>query len=163
MLTGNSSDADQILGFDSGANDYITKPFNFAVLLARIRVHLRQHEQSEDAVFAIGPYVFKPSGKILFSQMGSKIHLTEKETLMLKLLYGASGNEMNKVYGCSLLQANIILTVETGPVDDLQASDWLWVTTGRFTGTSNRATPHCGAIRSSSSRVRIRYSQRQQM
>ena len=96
MLTGNTTDADQILGFDSGANDYVTKPFKFPVLLARIRVHLRQHEQSEDAVFAIGPYVFKPSGKILFSQMGSKIHLTEKETLMLKLLYGASGKAISR-------------------------------------------------------------------
>src|SRR5689334_13336267 len=51
MLTGNVSDADMILGLDSGANDYVTKPFKFAVLLARIRAQLRQHEQSEDAVF----------------------------------------------------------------------------------------------------------------
>jgi DNA-binding response OmpR family regulator len=84
MLTGNSSDADQILGFDSGANDYIIKPFKFAVLLARIRVHLRQHEQSEDAMFAIGPFSFKPASKMLLNHKGSRIHLTEKETLMLK-------------------------------------------------------------------------------
>ena len=56
MLTANDLDADQILGLDAGANDYITKPFKFAVLLARIRAQLRQHEQSEDAVFAIGHY-----------------------------------------------------------------------------------------------------------
>src|SRR5690606_2895552 len=54
MLTGNVSDADMILGLDAGANDYVTKPFKFAVLLARIRAQLRQHEQSEDAVFTIG-------------------------------------------------------------------------------------------------------------
>ena len=65
MLTGADSDADTILGLESGANDYITKPFRFGVLLARIRAHLRQHEQSEDAVFAIGPYTFKPSAKML--------------------------------------------------------------------------------------------------
>jgi len=47
-------------------------------------------------MFAIGPYVFKPSRKILFSPMGSKIHLTEKETLMLKLLYGASGKAISR-------------------------------------------------------------------
>ena len=46
MLTGNDSDADTILGLDAGANDYITKPFKFAVLLARIRAQLRQQEQS---------------------------------------------------------------------------------------------------------------------
>ena len=55
MLTGHDSDADTILGLDAGANDYVTKPFKFPVLLARIRAQLRQHEQSEDAVFAQAP------------------------------------------------------------------------------------------------------------
>ncbi len=87
MLTGNDSDADQILGLDAGANDYITKPFKFAVLLARIRAQLRQHEQSEDAVFTIGPYTFKPASKLLVAENGSKIRLTEKETSILKYLY----------------------------------------------------------------------------
>ncbi|MFA5898966.1 MAG: response regulator transcription factor [Hyphomicrobium sp.] len=87
MLTGNASDADQILGLDAGANDYVTKPFKFAVLLARIRAQLRQHEQSEDAVFAIGPYTFKPASKLLITDKGTKIRLTEKETSILKYLY----------------------------------------------------------------------------
>ena len=87
MLTGNDSDADQILGLDAGANDYVTKPFKFAVLLARIRAQLRQHEQSEDAVFTIGPYTFKPASKLLVDENGSKIRLTEKETSILKYLY----------------------------------------------------------------------------
>jgi DNA-binding response OmpR family regulator len=89
MLTGNVSDADMILGLDSGANDYVTKPFKFAVLLARIRAQLRQHEQSEDAVFAIGHYSFKPASKMLVDEKGSKIRLTEKETSILKYLYRA--------------------------------------------------------------------------
>ncbi|PPD31018.1 MAG: DNA-binding response regulator [Hyphomicrobium sp.] len=89
MLTGNDSDADQILGLDAGANDYITKPFKFAVLLARIRAQLRQHEQSEDAVFAIGHYTFKPASKLLLDERGQKIRLTEKETSILKYLYRA--------------------------------------------------------------------------
>src|SRR5499426_2216552 len=89
MLTGNDSDADMILGLDSGANDYITKPFKFAVLLARIRAQLRQHEQSEDAVFTIGHYSFKPASKMLIDEKGSKIRLTEKETSILKYLYRA--------------------------------------------------------------------------
>ncbi|MDX2290383.1 MAG: response regulator transcription factor [Hyphomicrobiaceae bacterium] len=89
MLTGNASDADQILGLDAGANDYITKPFKFAVLLARIRAQLRQHEQSEDAIFAIGPYSFKPASKLLIDEKGGKIRLTEKETSILKYLYRA--------------------------------------------------------------------------
>lgn len=89
MLTGNASDADQILGLDAGANDYITKPFKFAVLLARIRAQLRQHEQSEDATFTIGPYSFRPAGKLLETDDGKKIRLTEKETSILKYLYRA--------------------------------------------------------------------------
>ena len=87
MLTGNVSDADQILGLDAGANDYITKPFKFAVLLARVRAQLRQHEQSEDAVFGIGHYTFKPASKLLIDEKGTKIRLTEKETSILKYLY----------------------------------------------------------------------------
>ena len=87
MLTGQTSDSDTILGLDSGANDYVTKPFRFAVLLARIRAQLRQHEQSEDAVFQIDRFTFKPASKLLLDEKGSKIRLTEKETSILKYLY----------------------------------------------------------------------------
>lgn len=89
MLTGHTSDSDTILGLDAGANDYIAKPFKFPVLLARIRAQLRQHEQSEDAVFAIGPYTFKPAMKMLLDEAEKKIRLTEKETNILKFLYRA--------------------------------------------------------------------------
>ena len=44
MLTGHDSEIDTVESFDAGANDYVTKPFRFAELLARIRAHLRQHE-----------------------------------------------------------------------------------------------------------------------
>jgi DNA-binding response OmpR family regulator len=87
MLTGADSDSDTILGLEAGANDYVTKPFRFGVLLARIRAHLRQHEQSEDAVFKIGPYTFKPSAKMLIDDSEKKVRLTEKETAILKFLY----------------------------------------------------------------------------
>ena len=70
-----------------GPNDYITKPFKFPVLLARLRAQLRQHEQSEDAIFSLGPYTFKPSIKILVTADDKKIRLTEKETNILKFLY----------------------------------------------------------------------------
>ena len=89
MLTGHETESDTILGLDAGANDYITKPFKFLVLLARIRAQLRQHEQSEDAIFTLGPYTFKPSIKILVTADAKKIRLTEKETNILKFLYGA--------------------------------------------------------------------------
>ncbi len=89
MLTGADGDADTILGLEAGANDYVTKPFKFAVLLARVRAHLRSHEQSEDAIFQIGPYTFKPSAKMLVTADDKKIRLTEKETSILKFLFRA--------------------------------------------------------------------------
>ncbi|MCO5064389.1 MAG: response regulator transcription factor [Rhizobiaceae bacterium] len=89
MLTGHDTDSDTILGLEAGANDYVTKPFRFAVLLARIRAQLRQHEQSEDATFTVGPYTFKPSQKLMIDQRGSKIRLTEKEASIIRYLYRA--------------------------------------------------------------------------
>ena len=90
MLTGADSDADTILGLDAGANDYVTKPFHLSVLLARVRSQLRQHEQSEDAVFTIGPYSFRPSAKLLLdSARTRKVRLTEKEAAILRYLYRA--------------------------------------------------------------------------
>ena len=89
MLTGHDGEADTILGLEAGANDYVTKPFRFAVLLARIRAHLRQHEASDDAIFTIGPYSFKPGAKLLVTDKGQKIRLTEKETAILRFLYRA--------------------------------------------------------------------------
>ncbi|MSO67699.1 MAG: response regulator transcription factor [Pseudolabrys sp.] len=96
MLTGHDTDSDTILGLESGANDYVTKPFRFAVLLARIRAQLRQHEASEDAVFTIGPYSFRPSSKILLSPKGSKVRLTEKETAILRYLYRAGQKPVSR-------------------------------------------------------------------
>jgi DNA-binding response OmpR family regulator len=96
MLTGHDTDSDTILGLESGANDYVIKPFRFAVLLARVRAQLRQHEASEDAVFTIGPYSFRPSSKILLNAKGSKVRLTEKETAILRYLYRAGQRPVSR-------------------------------------------------------------------
>lgn len=90
MVTASSGEADTIRGLDMGANDYISKPFRLGELLARLRAHLRQHEHSEDALLAIGPYIFKPNMKMLVDEKtNKKIRLTEKETAILKYLYRA--------------------------------------------------------------------------
>ncbi len=97
MLTAAASDADTILGLDSGANDYVVKPFKLLVLLARIRAQLRQHEQSEDAIFSVGPYTFKPSAKLLLdNEKKKKVRLTEKETSILKYLYRAGERPVSR-------------------------------------------------------------------
>jgi len=87
LLTGQTAESDIVLGLESGANDYVCKPFRFAVLLARIRAQLRQHEASNDAVVQVGPYSFRPGSKVLISASGQKIRLTEKETAIIRYLY----------------------------------------------------------------------------
>jgi DNA-binding response OmpR family regulator len=96
MLTAAASDADTVEGLDAGANAYVPKPFRFSVLLAHIRAQLRSHEQSEDAVFRIGPYEFRPAGKVLIDERQRKIRLTEKETSILKYLYRAAGKPVSR-------------------------------------------------------------------
>ena len=96
MLTAQASDADMILGLDSGANDYVVKPFRFAVLLARVRSHMRQHEHSEDAVFRVGPYTFKPAAKLMLRDDNKKIRLTEKETAIIKFLYRSGEQSVSR-------------------------------------------------------------------
>jgi DNA-binding response OmpR family regulator len=96
MLTGHGTDSDTILGLESGANDYVSKPFRFAVLLARIRAQLRQHEASENVIITIGPYTFQPSTKHLLNPKGGKIRLTEKETSILRYLYRADRQPVSR-------------------------------------------------------------------
>ncbi len=96
MLTGQTSDADVVLGLDSGANDYISKPFRFAVLLARIRAQMRQYDASNDAVFQIGPYTFRPGAKMLLTEAGKKIRLTEKETAIIRFLHKAKSQVVTR-------------------------------------------------------------------
>ena len=97
MLTAADSDADTILGLDSGANDYITKPFRLGVLLARVRAQLREHENSDNAQFSFGPYTFRPADKFLVdSETDKKIRLTEKETAILKFLYRSGGKVVGR-------------------------------------------------------------------
>ncbi len=106
MLTGADAEADIVRGLDAGANDYIAKPFRLPELLARVRAQLRVFDNSEDAVFTIGPYMFRPSAKLLLEpQRNRKVRLTDKESAILKFLYRAGGKPvprqilLNEVWG----------------------------------------------------------------
>ena len=106
MLTGSDEENDVVRGLDSGANDYIAKPFRLAELLARLRAQLRIFENSEDAVFTIGPYTFRPAAKLLQEPLRNRrIRLTEKEAAILKFLYRAGTRPvarqvlLNEVWG----------------------------------------------------------------
>lgn len=96
MLTARASDADAIRGLEAGATDYVTKPFKFAVLLARIRAHLRQDATREDVVLTLGRYAFQPLAKTLTDGTGNVIRLTEKESSILKFLYRAGARPVSR-------------------------------------------------------------------
>jgi len=96
MLTAAAGDDETVQGLEAGANDYVTKPYKFAVLLARIRAQLRSHEHSEGAVFRLGAYEFRPANKILIDAQQRKIRLTEKETNILKYLYRAGEKPVSR-------------------------------------------------------------------
>ncbi len=106
MLTGADAEQDVVRGLDAGANDYVAKPFRLGELLARVRAQLRVFDNSEDAVFTIGPYVFRPAAKLLLEPARSrKVRLTDKESNILKFLYRAAGKPvprqvlLNEVWG----------------------------------------------------------------
>jgi DNA-binding response OmpR family regulator len=88
MLTGAIEETDVVRGLDSGACDYIAKPFRASELLARLRAQLRNFDRSEQVVFPVGPYTFRPAKKLLHdTAKNRRIRLTDKETAVLKYLY----------------------------------------------------------------------------
>ncbi len=97
MLTGWDTEEDVVRGLEAGASDYIAKPFRSSELLARIRAQLRMFENSEDAVFDIGPYTFRPAVKQLTEPTKkARIRLTDKETAILKFLYRAGSRPVDR-------------------------------------------------------------------
>lgn len=112
MLTAADSDEDTIAGLNAGANDYVAKPFRFAVLMARIDAHLRSHEVSEEAIYRIGPYVFRPSARLLIEGV-KRIRLTEKETNILKFLQRSGDTVSREVLLHEVWGYNPLVTTHT--------------------------------------------------
>ena len=97
IISETSTDLDTILSLDAGASDYISKPIKIDVLLARLRAHIRQYEQSEYAIFNIGRYSFRPGGRVLLdNKTKEEIRLTDKETAIIKFLYRSKGKVVSK-------------------------------------------------------------------
>ena len=92
MVTGADAEGDVVRGLDAGANDYLAKPFRLPELLARVRAQLRTFDNSDSAAFLIGPYVFRPSVRLLQEPARNrKVRLTDKECAILRFLYRAGG------------------------------------------------------------------------
>ena len=103
MLTGADAEQDVVRGLDAGANDYIAKPFRLNELLARVRAQLRVFDNSEDAVFTIGPYMFRPAAKLLLEPTKQPQDPADGQGKrnILKFLYRAAGKPGRLVRCCS--------------------------------------------------------------
>ena len=91
MLTAKDAVRDKVEGLDAGADDYLTKPFAFAELLARIRAHLRQGETRQPAKFQINDLTLDPVTHKVF-RAGKEIDLTAKEYALLEYLMRNAGS-----------------------------------------------------------------------
>jgi DNA-binding response OmpR family regulator len=87
MLTGRNAEVDIVCGLNSGANDYVAKPFRLNELLARLRAQWRIFDSGEHAAYQLGPYTFRPLRKLLHDPINNRhIPLNSKEVGILKFL-----------------------------------------------------------------------------
>ena len=85
MLTARTGNQDVVLGLDVGADDYLSKPFSFEILLARIRALLRRPRDKQDEILRVGDLTLDPSSRQVVRQ-GKPINLTNKEYAVLEYL-----------------------------------------------------------------------------
>ena len=99
MLTAKSEDNDKIIGFEYGADDYVTKPFNILELKARVRALLRRSATAETAapssVLVSGPYRLDTESRVAFRD-GQEIELTAREFDLVELLMRNPGKVFSR-------------------------------------------------------------------
>ena len=95
MLTARAAVDDRITGFDAGADDYLTKPFSFRELLARIRALLRRDAQLRPEVFQIGDLVIDSANHHVH-RANREIQLTAKEYALLEYLARRAGHLVSR-------------------------------------------------------------------
>ena len=95
MLTALDNDPDIVRGLDSGADDYLTKPFHFEVLLARIRSLHRRHIERNSGHITVADLVLDTESKRV-ERKGVVIDLTAKELILLEFLMLHSGRPVSR-------------------------------------------------------------------
>lgn len=95
MLTAKDQERDIVEGLDTGADDYLAKPFSFEVLMARVRALLRRPSDSLGETLSVGDLTLNPSTKAV-QRAGKSIRLTSKEYAVLEYLMRNSGQVLSK-------------------------------------------------------------------
>ena len=95
MLTARDAERDIVEGLDTGADDYLAKPFSFDVLLARIRALLRRPNEKLEEIIQVGDLKLDPSSKRV-TRASQEISLTAKEYGVLEYLMRNKGKVLSK-------------------------------------------------------------------
>jgi DNA-binding response OmpR family regulator len=113
MLTAKDGEFDQAEGLDTGADDYVTKPFSLVVLLARVRALVRRGPTERPAVLAAGDLVLDPAERTC-RRGDEQIDLTPREFSLLRYLMHRRGEPVSKqdlvehVWADGAMEANVV-------------------------------------------------------
>ena len=95
IVTARDADIDVVVGLDAGATDYVTKPFSAAVLLARVRAHLRTEQTADEREVRIGPLRVDRAGYRAY--LGEdELDLRPKEFALLEVLVASAGKVVSR-------------------------------------------------------------------
>jgi two-component system, OmpR family, response regulator len=95
MLTARDAVADRVAGLDAGADDYLTKPFSFAELLARLRALVRRGVAERPPVLRVGDLSLDPARRTV-TRDGASIDLTAREFALLEYLMRHAGEVLTR-------------------------------------------------------------------
>ena len=95
LLTANDLELDEVAGLESGADDYITKPFSLAVLRARVNAQLRRSAAAGSAALALGAYTFDFE-RMVYRKNGASIELSRAEQRLLRALVENRGHAVSR-------------------------------------------------------------------
>jgi len=95
MLTARAGESDQVEALDTGADDYVTKPFSFQVLLARLRSLLRRGVRERPTLLTVGDLVLDPATRMV-TRNGTELSLTSREHSLLEFLMRRGGQVVTK-------------------------------------------------------------------
>lgn len=95
LLTANDLELDEVTGLETGADDYITKPFSLAVLRARVNIQLRRNIPRSDGILSIGPFVFDFE-RMDFRRDGIAVELSKTEQKLLRILVENRGHTVSR-------------------------------------------------------------------